>query len=101
MGIALFLRAQIAAMRYVREQLDELNFLERFLAEITFLWRTVDERLVLAIGDVPESFFVRSELASNALGMIAIVLLLFPLLLGQRGRSRRRAARGDRSGRRG
>ena len=75
-------------MRYAREQLDELNFLERFLAKITFLWRALDEKLILAVGELPESFLERSDLVANVFGMVAIVFLVIALFFKRKRRRR-------------
>ncbi len=88
-GISLAIRAQVATMRYAREQLDDLNIFTKFLAKMTFLWRALDEKLVLAIGDIPESYLVGGELVANFLFGLATVLLLASLLVRRKHRRRR------------
>lgn len=88
-GMALFLWAQLSGIRYAREQHDELNFIERFLGKITFLWRSPDQKLVLAIGDIPESYLVRCEFLANLFIVLGLIFLVIPLYLKPRRRRRR------------
>lgn len=101
-GMAVFLWAQLSGIRFAREQHDDLNFVEKFLGKLTFLWRSLDQKLVLALGDVPESYLVQCEHLANALGAVGLVVLLLPVFTrpprgggggGGGGRKAHRAAR--------
>ncbi len=88
-GAGLFLWAQLSGIRYAREQHEDLNFMEKFLGKLTFLWRSLDEKLVLAIGDVPDSYLVRCELLANTFAVIGLVVLALPLVVKPRRRRQR------------
>ncbi len=87
-GAGLFLWAQLSGIRYAREQHDDLNFFERFLGKLTFLWRSLDEKLVLAIGDIPESYLIRCELLANTFAIVGLIVLALPLFVKPRRRIR-------------
>ncbi len=89
-GAGLFLWVQLSGIRYAREQHDDLNFIEKFLGKLTFLWRSLDEKLVLAIGDVPESYLIRCELLANTFAIVGLVVLALPLFVKPRRRGRPR-----------
>ena len=89
-GAGLFLWAQLSGIRYARQQHDDLNFIEKFLGKLTFLWRSLDEKLVLAIGDVPESYLIRCELLANTFAIVGLVVLALPLFVKRRRRRPRR-----------
>ena len=92
-GAGLFLWAQLSGIRYAREQHEDLNFLEEFLGKLTFLWRSLDEKLVLAIGDIPESYLIRCELLANTFAIVGLVVLALPLFVKPRRRRPRRPRR--------
>lgn len=84
-GAGLFLWIQLSGIRYAREQHEDLNFIEKLLGRLTFLWRSLDEKLVLALADVPESYLVRCELLANTFAIIGLVFVALPLFLKPRG----------------
>ncbi len=85
-GAGLFLWAQLSGIRYACEQHDDLNFIEKFLGKLTFLWRSLDEKLVLTIGDIPESYLIRCELLANTFSILGLVVLALPLFVKPRHR---------------
>lgn len=78
-GAGLFLLGQVHVLRHVREQVDQLNAFERFLGKFTFLWRELDEKVYLALSDIPQGYIDHSEEAAYwliGLGFAGVALLV-------------------------
>lgn len=74
-GTGLFLIGQVRLIRYVRHELDSISAIERFLGSATFLWRSLDEKLALAMGDIPEAYLVHTHRVGVVLALIGCPLL--------------------------
>ena len=91
-GVGCFLILQVHFVRLVREEVGWGISLTRILGQATFLWRSIDEKLALALADVPESAL---EL-SHRVGLVLVVLgfplctPLLPRLLARRARRRKK-----------
>lgn len=55
-GVGGTLLLQVELARFARREIDGLGPLARLLGGISFLWRTVDEKLALALAEVPEGY---------------------------------------------
>jgi len=85
-GAGLFLLLQIRLILYERDQLARISAVERFLGKITFLWRGPDEKLALALGDIPELYLHHSEQVGRWMagtGLLGVALVL-PRILRRR-----------------
>ena len=77
-GTGAFLWLQVRLVRHIREEVDDLGALERLLGKMTFLWRSADEKLYLALSDVPEEFLEHCELVSRwllGIGVVGVALV--------------------------
>jgi len=91
-GVGSFLILQVHFVRLVREEVGWGVSLTRILGQATFLWRSIDEKLALALADVPESALELSHgvgLGLLALGFPLCTPLLPRLLAWRAGRRRR------------
>lgn len=87
-GAGLFLVAQVRVVRYIRDEIDSLDGFSRLLGKATFLWRTQDEKLALALGDVPEEYLFHANRVGIwlAIGGPVLLCVVLPACLNWRVR---------------
>jgi len=87
-GMGAFLLIQVRVVRSIRQQVDDLSGVERFFGKMTFLWRDADEKVFLALSEIPEEYLGHSwEAAHWLLGFgIAGIALAVPWYLKRRWR---------------
>jgi len=81
-GTGLFLAAQVEVLLYLRSRVEDLGFFERLVGRLTFLWRGPDERIALAMAEIPEAYLEHSAAAARILALVGSVGLavVLPLL---------------------
>ncbi|HET6204559.1 MAG TPA: hypothetical protein VFI25_17340 [Planctomycetota bacterium] len=89
-GTGAFLGAEVEVIRHIRRQVGELGFLERAVGRLTFLWRGPDEKIALALEEIPEVYLDHSATAARWLiglgaGGVAVALPLVLRLRWRRG----------------
>lgn len=83
-GTGVFLLAQVRVVRHLRERVhSEIGGIERFFGKMTFLWRGTDEKLLLALDEIPEEYLLHSEtIAKWLMGLGALgIAIVVPLWL--------------------
>jgi hypothetical protein len=78
-GSGVFLLVQVRLIRYLQQQIAEIGAFERFLGRMTFLWRDLDEKIALAVADIPNDYLEHSENAAHWLmgvGFAGVALIL-------------------------
>ena len=88
-GTGVFLFAQVRVVRHLQNRVhDEIGGIERFFGKMTFLWRGTNEKLLLALDEIPEEYLLHSETVAKwlmGLGALGIAIAL-PLWLRFRWR---------------
>ncbi len=85
-GVGLVLMAQVRVIRYVQGEIGRLNAIERLLGKATFLWRSLDEKVALALGEISHEHLEHTHFAGLALalfGLLGVGIALPRLLRGK------------------
>ena len=87
-GVGLFMAAEVRVIRYLREEVGSLNAFERTVGRSTFLWRGLDEKLALALAEIPDDYLDQTRFVARVFmvaGPLALGVIV-PLILRWRGR---------------
>jgi hypothetical protein len=86
LGAGLFLHAEVALARYMRDEVDRTFFVWRAVGQATFLFQDDETRMALAMSKVPDEALRASERSAWMLVFVGgMVALTGPLL--RRGRA--------------
>ena len=78
-GVGLTILGEVQVLRYLRTELGRVGLIGRVLGKLTFSWRDLDEKIALAMGDIPAHYVDRSETTAfwlMGLGFVGVNLIL-------------------------
>lgn len=80
-GMGLLVLAQVQILHAVRREVDSVGFLGRSLGRLTFPWRSLDEKIALAVDSVPAEWLRHSHTSGLALVLLGVAVGYFlPML---------------------
>lgn len=74
-GMGLLVLAQVQLVKAIQTRVEEVGFLGRTVGRLTFSWRNLNEKISLAVGDVPRDWIDHSQTTG-------FVLVLGGILVG-------------------
>ncbi|MEC7724011.1 MAG: hypothetical protein VYD05_00755 [Planctomycetota bacterium] len=90
LGAGMFLHAEVALARYMRDEVDRTFVLWRAVGEATFLFQDDETRVAMVVAEVPDEALRASE--STAWALVSFGLLVAVTAPMMRRRSSRRKA---------
>ncbi len=78
-GAGLILILEVRLIRYLRDQLESISPVERWLGRLTFLWRDLDQKMILALGEIPDEHLDHTVTTGKwlaAVGFFGVTVLL-------------------------
>jgi len=78
-GAGLFLLGQVELVVQIRDRVEDLGFFTRQLGYMTFLWQGLDDKLALALADIPARYIEHSRRVGQVLaglGLVGVALVL-------------------------
>ena len=78
-GIGLAILGEVQILRYLHDELQRVGFMGRLLGKLTFSWRDLDEKIALAMGEIPPEYIDKSETTAYwlmGIGFVGVNLVL-------------------------
>jgi hypothetical protein len=77
MGLTILGEMQI--LRYLHDEVRKVGFMGRLVGKLTFSWRDLDQKIALALAEIPPEDVDKSELTAYwliGLGFVGVNLIL-------------------------
>jgi uncharacterized protein YjeT (DUF2065 family) len=73
-GMGLLVLAQVQVVRALQREVQQVGFLGRALGRLTFPWRSLDEKLALALDSLPAEWLRHTHTSGVVLVVLGVVV---------------------------